>query len=105
MTGVFWTPQAREDLQTLYDYIAKDSLHYAGVVVDHAIDAMGRIADFPDSGRIVPELSRPEVREVLWRSYRIVYRLTPDHAEAHVLTVFRAERLFPYLRLGAGGPA
>ena len=49
-----------------------------------------------------------ELRErffsVLWRSIGIVYRLTPDHAEAHVLTVFQAERLFPYLRLGAGGP-
>ena len=104
MTRVFWTPQARDDLQTLHDYIAKDSLHYAGVVVDRVIDAMGRISNFPESGRIVPELSRSDVREVLWRSYRIVYRLTADNAQAHVLTVFRAERLFPYSLVGAGGP-
>jgi plasmid stabilization system protein ParE len=105
VTQVFWTPQAREDLQTLYDYISRDSLHYAGVVVDRVVEAMARIADFPESDRIVPELSRRDVREVLWRSYRIVYRLTTNHAQAHVLTVFRAERLFPYSRLGGGGPA
>ena len=72
MTAVFWTPAARDDLQTLYDYIAKDSPHYTGVVVDRLIQSVGRLEQFPESGRVVPELNRLDVREVLWRSYRIV---------------------------------
>jgi plasmid stabilization system protein ParE len=105
VTVVLWTPAAREDLQGIYDYIANDSTHYAGLVVDRILLAMGRIQDFPESGRVVPELNRVDVREVLWRNYRIVYRLTLDYAQAHVLTVFRAERLFANLRLGSGGAA
>ena len=105
MTRVLWTPQARDDLQAQFDHIAKDSVHYAGVTVDSIIGATGRLADFPESGRTVPELGRPEVREVLWRSYRIVYRLTANHAQAHVLTVFRGEHLFPHSRVGPSGPA
>ena len=104
MTAVFWTPGARDDLQGI-DYIANDSVYYAGVVADRIVQAMGRIKDFPESGRVVPELNRVDVREVLWRSYRIVYRLTSDHVQAHVLTVFRSERLFANLRLGSGGAA
>ena len=103
MTAVFWTPEARQDLQGIYDYIAAESPHYAGLVADHIIGAVGRLERFPESGRIVPELKRSDVREVLWRSYRIVYRLI-DRDQAQVLTVFRSERLFPDLR-NVGGPA
>jgi plasmid stabilization system protein ParE len=103
VTAVFWTPEARQDLQGIYDYIAAESPHYAGLVADHIIGAIGRLERFPESGRIVPELKRSDVREVLWRSYRIVYRLI-EQDQAHVLTVFRSERLFTDLRI-VGGPA
>lgn len=105
MTVVWWTPGARDDLQGVYDHTAKDSPHYAGVVIDRIVQAMERIQDYPESGRVVPEIKRPDVREVIWRSYRIVYRLTADHGQAHVLTVFRSERLFANLRWGSGGAA
>ena len=50
---------------------------------------------FPESGRHVPEREDPQLREVLWRSYRLGYRHLPDKDEVHVLLVFRAERMFP----------
>jgi plasmid stabilization system protein ParE len=103
VTAVLWTPQARQDLQGIYDYIANDSPHYASLVTDHIVNVVGRLVHFPESGRIVPELKRADIREVLWRSYRIVYRLTARD-QAQVLTVFRSERLFPTLR-NVGGPA
>jgi hypothetical protein len=45
----------------------------------------------PLAGRVVPELQRDDIRELLLRTYRIVYRLRP--AEIHVLTVFEGHRL------------
>jgi plasmid stabilization system protein ParE len=68
VTSVLWTPQAREDLQAVYDYISKDSIRYADNVVDQLIAAIGRVREFPESGRIVPEWQRADTREVLWRS-------------------------------------
>lgn len=54
----------------------------------HAIEA---VSSLPSSGREVPELGRPEIREVIEGNYRIVYRLR-DHTLA-VLTVFEGHKL------------
>jgi plasmid stabilization system protein ParE len=48
---------------------------------------------YPESGRVVPELNRPTVRELIRGSYRIVYRLEPD--AVRILTVVHASRLLP----------
>lgn len=47
----------------------------------------------PLSGRVVPEFKREDVREVLVRTYRILYRITAR--EVQVITVFEGHRLFP----------
>jgi ParE-like toxin of type II ParDE toxin-antitoxin system len=57
--------------------------------------AVERLRSFPESGRVVPELNRPEIREVIVRPYRVVYRIRPGAVE--IATVFRASRLLPGL--------
>jgi plasmid stabilization system protein ParE len=61
--------------------------------VTKLVAAAERAAAVPLAGRRVPELAREDVREVLLRSYRIVYRLAEHRIE--VLTVFEGHRLFP----------
>ena len=95
MTRVLWTPQARADLRHIHDYVARDSLQYAALTVAELMAAVRRLNAFPQSGRMVPERSDPTIREVIWRNYRIVYRVVLAESTVHVLTVFRAERLFP----------
>ena len=95
MTRVLWTPQARTDLRKIHDYVARDSLQYATLVVAELLGAVRRLHSFPKSGRVLPERDDPSIREVLWRNYRIVYRLLAAEDAVHVLTVFRGERLFP----------
>jgi toxin ParE1/3/4 len=56
-----------------------------------------RLADFPNSGRVVPELKDPAIREILFGSYRIVYRVKGDLVE--VLTVYHGSRLLDPSRL------
>jgi plasmid stabilization system protein ParE len=67
------------------------------LVAAELVAAVGRLKAFPESGRHVPEREDPMLREVLWRSYRIVDRYLPESKEVHVLLVFRAERMFPGL--------
>ncbi len=57
------------------------------------VAAAERAGAAPRAGRRVPELARDDVREVLLRRYRIVYRLGEHHLE--ILTVFEGHRLFP----------
>jgi hypothetical protein len=51
----------------------------------------------------VPELPATGLREVLWRSYRIVYRFKKAEDRIEVLLVFRAERLIPSIPPQGGG--
>jgi addiction module RelE/StbE family toxin len=91
---VRWTPQAEDDLQAIYDFIARDSEHYAKLVVEKLLAAVDTIEQFPLVGRHIPEKPREDLREVIKPPYRIVYRVGK---EAHILTIFRASRLFPSL--------
>ena len=94
MTVVLWTEQARADLASIHKFIARDSPHYATVVVTRLIAATERLAQFPKSGRAVPEFEDASIREVVHRPYRIVYRLVGAN-EIHVLTVHHGSQPFP----------
>ena len=83
------------DVEGIRTYIAQDSPRYADLQVDRIMAAVERLALFPESGRVVPELSNPSIREVILRPYRIVYRLKEGRVE--IATVFRASRLLPAL--------
>lgn len=105
MTTVVWSLQAVEDLIQIRDYIRRDSPQYAALVVSEVVAAIERLRAFPESGRLVPERAGSGLREVLWRSYRIVYSHQPAHDRVELLLVFRAERLFPVSRPAPGGGA
>jgi hypothetical protein len=40
---VRWTPQAADDLQAIYDFIARDSPHYAQLRVEDILAAIDRL--------------------------------------------------------------
>ena len=91
MTPLIWTRRAIEDIQSIRQFIAQDSPHYAELVTQRLIASVERLPALPQSGRTVPEINDPTVREVIQGSYRIVYRLI--HNEIHILTVHHAARL------------
>ena len=93
MTPVRWTPQAVEDLGSIRAFIERDSPRYGRAVVQRLFDATERLETFPRSGRVVPELRREAVREIIVGDYRIVYRV--ESQIPIILTVFRSSRLFP----------
>ena len=99
MSRVTWSPAALRDLESIRLYIQRDSTTYAELVVRRIVAAVERLAEFPESGRIVPEFQMRDVREVIQRPFRIVYRVRPGEVE--IATVFRSSRMFP----GLPGPS
>lgn len=91
MSPIVWTRRAIEDVQSIQLFIAKDSPYYAQLVREQLLATVERLPAFPQSGRMVPEVNNPAIREVIQGSYRIVYRLI--HGEIHILTVHHAARL------------
>jgi toxin ParE1/3/4 len=96
---VTWSQEAGENLFDIEDFIARDSLERAVRFVDALLDHVEAIlTDNPRSGRTVPEIGNPDIRELIYRGYRIVYRLNSDRID--ILTVFEGHRL---LRLNESG--
>ena len=93
MSSVRWTDQAAGDLRAIREFIGRDSPRYGRLVAERLFDATQRLQVFPLSGRVVPELGRDDVREIILGEYRIVYCFKGDTAV--VITVFRSSRLFP----------
>ena len=58
-----------EDVQSIRKFIAQDSPHYAELVTQRLIVSIERLPSLPQSGRVVPEIAGPTVREVIQGSY------------------------------------
>ncbi len=78
---VFWTDTAVQNLSAIYTYIAENSSQNAEKLVDKLTRRSEQIANFPLSGRIVPEFETKQIREVIESSYRIIYYIKPDQIE------------------------
>ncbi len=71
---VIWSPEAIEDVESIAQYISRDSRFYAKSTVSKIIDFSRSVAKFPRMGRVVPELKDTKIRERLVYSYRLVYK-------------------------------
>jgi len=73
---VHWTENAIEHLVNIYEYIALNSPAYAKRFVDKITLRSEQIADHPLSGRKVPEYDAEDIRELIKKPYRIIYRIS-----------------------------
>lgn len=76
--GLVWSPEAIEDIEFIASYIERDSDWYAKAVATKIIETAETIPEFPELGRIVPEVGDPAIRERFAYSYRIIYRLESE---------------------------
>lgn len=72
MAGIKWTLQATDDLGSIAEFIAKDSPQSAGMFVGDLFQATERLALYPKSGRMVPEVGNPAIREVILGSAALI---------------------------------
>jgi plasmid stabilization system protein ParE len=89
---VLWTESALAQLQAIHDYLARTSPEYALRIVDRLTKRSIQIAQFPLSGRMVPEYELNEVREVIEGPYRIIYLIVPEGQTAEVLAIIHSSR-------------
>ena len=87
---VEWSPLALDRVSEIARYIAKDNPDAAERWVSQLFDSVERLADFPESGRIVPEVGVRRIRELIFGAYRVIYSVK-DKVE--ILTVRRGSQL------------
>ena len=81
MDSIVWSLGALDDLAEIGLFIERDSSHYAEVVVNRLYSSVDRLALHPLSGREVPELHIPSVREVIVEGYRLIYETRNNSVE------------------------
>ncbi|HEY9502342.1 MAG TPA: type II toxin-antitoxin system RelE/ParE family toxin, partial [Pyrinomonadaceae bacterium] len=61
------------------------------------ISETDRLQEFPELGRIVPEYRNDSIREIIFRPYRIVYRVNHDEKLCAIARVWHSARGIPRL--------
>ena len=87
---VCWAPRALRCLQAIGAYIGTDDPRAARRWIRRLRERARLAGRFPRAGRVVPEFGRDEVREILVRNYRIVYRILSK--EVQVVYVFEGHQ-------------
>ncbi len=91
MAEVKWTTQSLEDINSIAEYISKDSVRYAELFVEKVFERAEILNSHPRAGRMVPELEDESIRELILLSYRIIYKIYPSRID--ILTVHHSARL------------
>jgi plasmid stabilization system protein ParE len=77
-------------LRQIAEYIARDSSFYAAAFVQEILEAGRSLKYFSERGRIVPELSDPNIRELFIREYRLIYKI--EETRVMILGIIHGKR-------------
>ena len=85
-----WTISAEKDITHIKQYIGMDSKFYAEKLVERIFLEVEKLPEFPKIGRIVPEINSEDIREIIFGTYRIVYRILLDKIQ--IITVIHSSK-------------
>lgn len=90
---VIWSAEAQVQLAAIQEHVAQDSPRDAAALIRRLVGRVIQLETAPQSGRRVPEYPSDDLRELLSRPYRIIYRQRDEHVE--VVTVMHYRRQLP----------
>jgi len=87
---VVWTVTALDHIAAIMQYVSQTSHIYAEQVAQRILHRGKQLESFPESGRVVPEVGKPDTREIIEQPYRVIYRVTETRVE--IVAVVHARR-------------
>ena len=94
---VIIAPAAQMDLADIVRYIAQHNSDASARLGFELITRAENLASFPELGRRVPEFRQPDLREIICRSYRIIYRLNREDQRVQIVRFWHGARGFPHI--------
>ena len=91
--NIIWSPLSVDRVSEIATYIAQDKPSAAEQWVRTIFSKVEELKSSPEIGRIVPELSNNQFRELFYGNYRIIYRIEPK--QISVLTVRHGKQILP----------
>jgi plasmid stabilization system protein ParE len=88
--NLLWSPLALVRAQEIADHIADDNPDAARACVLGLFEVVHTLQQFPLSGRQVPEIKRQNIREIIWRKHRVIYRYQEEQVQ--ILTILHGRQ-------------
>ena len=76
--------EAHEDISSIFEYISRDSIKYANETLENIYSRIYELSNSPYLGKLVPELSGNYFRELIYKSYRIIYDVSKDLSTVYI---------------------
>ena len=89
---VNWTTSAIEDISNIAEFISKDSYQYAQIQSERFFKSVEILERFPLLGKVIPEFSDSDLRELIEGNYRIIYHVITE-SRIDILTIHHSSRL------------
>jgi len=88
---IIWLIDAENDVIDIYNYISKDSIYYARKTIREITEKIEYLYVFPQMGRRVQEFPNQEYRELIYKSYKIIYEI--DSSTIYIHRIWHSARL------------
>jgi len=95
---VILAPQSQDDLREIVSFIAQHNAERAKSFGHELIDRALTLAELPERGRVVPEISDSGVREIVHGPYRIIYEIFRERNAVYVLRFWHGARGEPEIQ-------
>ncbi|KAF0211710.1 MAG: plasmid stabilization system protein [bacterium] len=93
MIKLSWTGLAEQRLSSIIDKIAEDNKIAAENLLKTILKKVRLLEQFPEMGRIVPELNHKFTRELIESNFRIIYRYNLNQDEIIILSIRHVKEL------------
>lgn len=78
MANIELKQNAKEDLEHIRECISRDSIYYADKTIEEIVKKVTNLSVFPYMGRKIPEYNNTYLREIIYKSYRILYKVNSN---------------------------
>ncbi len=90
---IIWSPLAVDRASEIVDYIAQDKPTAAKGWINEVFKKVEQLKSSPQIGRVVPEISDDQFRELIYGNYRIIYRI--EIKQISILTIRHGKQILP----------
>ena len=89
MKNIIFKQDAQGEIKQIKEYISRDSVYYANKTANEIVDKTEYLTMFPYMGRKIPEYNMENLRELIYKSYRILYKV---NSNIYILNIFHHSR-------------
>jgi plasmid stabilization system protein ParE len=90
---IIWSPLSIDRATEIAEYISLDNPTAAQKWIDTIFEKVESLKTSSKIGRIVPEIERNEIREILYGNYRVIYHI--EKTSISVLTIRHGKQILP----------